>query len=281
MSTPVAFTPAENQLVILMNETFFPPKDFDNTRISFGTPVAVTASDHDTEMEVDGIPGRGYYGSAIVLYTRVSLTQLADQVNLYQQGQFTLATICSMLNAQFNTFLDPTDLVPMTIPSLEAGQYETITLTAAADSVGWKDSVDIVITYGKPALSAVIGSTSLKVNINPLLNGWWSNLSGTNVLYNIDFTSYRDSLAVTQQPWYQNVTYASFADYATIADICHALGLPGIPNAGPYNQLGDYATSQMPGSNPAFDRVVVMGYVPWGEFYPGPLMFHYNQFDKV
>jgi hypothetical protein len=256
-----------------------------NTRISFGTPVAVDAPDHDTEMEVDGIPGRGYYGSAIVMYSRVSLTTLADIVNISSLQPFTLQTIVSMLNAQFDTFLDVTDLETPTIPVLAEGDSEVITLVAAADSPGWKDQVDITITYGKPALNSIIGGDRLNTLADPLQG--FDNLPGyinaVNQLYYIDFTSMRDSLkVVTITPFWPIMSGQGFADYATLSDVCIKLGIPWFPNAGWQNQVADYATSQVPGSNQDFDRVVVMSYVPPGSvFFPGPLYFHYNQFDKA
>lgn len=284
MSTPVAFTPSENQLVILMNETFNPPKVFDNTRISFGTPVAVVADDHDTEIEVDGIPGRGYYGSAIVLYTRVSLTTLEGVVNISSLQPFTLATIVTMLNAEFNTFLDVTDLETPDIPTLAEGDSETITLVAATDSPGWKDQVDIQITYGKPTLSAGLGAKSLSTLKDPLTGyeSWAGYINAAAQLFYIDFTSMRDSIAPKLvSPLWPIFSGYVFSDYATLSDVCTQLGIPWFPAAGWDNQVADYATSEVSGSNQDFDRVVVMSYVPGGVFYPGPLYFHYNQFDKA
>lgn len=275
------FTLSEQKLTDLLNISNLPPKLFDHTRLTYGAPQAVAGSGYDTQVVATGIPGKGYYGDQTISYSRIDLSVLASKVSLFDVNPFTVDSIVSMINAQYATFLETSDLVPPSIPTLtQGGASGTVTLTADTSSIGWKGTVDITITYGKPPLTSVIGSkmlSTLKWADYPYRNG-------LEMLWKIDFTSFRDALAVK---YYQaNPIYLSFngfTDYEKISDICIKLGIPWFPGPGWNQQVSDHATSEVPGSNTAFDRVVVMAPVQAGFFrtYDGALYFHYNNFDKA
>lgn len=276
------FTASEQQLTNLLNQANLPPKLFDNTRLTYGAAEAVTGeSGYDTQVLATAIPGMGYYGTQLIYYTRINLAVLESQVNLYSLTGFTLDTIVSMLNAQFDTFLDVSDIVPMDIPTLSAGQAETITLVAQDGSIGWQGQVDITITYGKPQLNAVVGRKSLSA----LKWGTYPYADGVRMLWNVDFSSYRDAL-LPKQYGTAPYTYQGFSDYQTISDICTKLGIPWFNNAQWWvQQVTDHATSELSDANPAFDRVVVMATVLGGYFsnyqWSRKIYFHYNTFDKA
>lgn len=274
-----AFTPSEVQLTNLLNITNLPPKLFDDTRLMYGVASAVEGDGFDTQVLATAIPGMGYYGDQIISYTRINLAVLAAQVNLFSLSGFTLDSIVAMLNAQFDTFLDVSDIIPLNIPVLNPGDFETITLVATPGSIGWQGQVDITITYGKPQLNAVIGSKTLRVlkwNDYPYRNG-------LEMFQNTDFTSFRDSLARTLAA---NKSFWGFANYAALADVCTKLGFPWFPAPNVSQQVQDFATSQVSGSNTAFDRVVQYGPIQQGQFntyngFDGYIYFHYNTFDKA
>lgn len=273
------FTPSEQKLTDLLNITNLPPKLFDATRLTYGVPEAVTDSpDYDTQVLATAIPGMGYYGEQMIYYRRINLNVLESQVNLYSTDPFTLDTIVSMLNAQFDTFLTTDDLLAQNIPPLSPGNFEVVTLQAAPSSIGWQGQVDITITYGKPNLQAVIGARVLNV----LKWRDYPYRNGLEFLWNTDFTSFRDALAPTQIK-VGSLTYTGMADYASVADVCHRIGVPAFPAPGFYSNVTDHATSELPNANQAFDRVVVYGPIPNGLFatYDGYLFFHYNNFDKA
>lgn len=274
------FTPSGEMLVVLLNETFIPPTIFADTSISFGIPTDAPdgATDYDTVVIGTGIPGRGYYGTAEIHYTRVPLSNLESLVSLNSLDPFTLDVIVSMLNAQYNTFLDDSDLEDVTLPVLNPGDSATVTLTAAPDSLGWKGSVDITINYGKPFIASVVSSRSLAVLSDGLIPG--QPLSGIQMLFDIDFTSYRDSLAVTAYEAGTVWAFNGFADYDTLADVFVRIGLPAFPAPTWSFGVADFPTSQIADSNQDFDRVVVMSKVSSGKFAPGPLYFHYNLLDN-
>lgn len=279
MSNPVYSTVSQsaNKLMILLNETFLPPTIFNDVSITFGTVTAVTASDHDTEVEASGVPGRGYYGSATVMYTRVPLSNLAGLISLYSTTDFTLGSILSAINTQFGTFIDSVDLEAVSIPTLtQGGPPQTLTLVATAASLGWKGQVDITLNWGFPDLKTVIGKTSLGVF------GWMppEQVSGRDLLFNYDFTSWRDSLLPKWFPLGTLSSYQSYGDYATFQGLCASIGIPWFPNGDPGHQVTDNATSAIADSNKSFDRVVIHQPPATSGILTGPLYFHYNVLEN-
>lgn len=274
-------TPSGEKLIVLLNETFSPPTIFSNTRLTFGTPTDAPedATDYDTIVSSSAIPGMGYYGDAEIHYTRVPLANLGD-VTLASLTAFTPATLVAALNAECDAFLDVTDFETFTVPDVSEGSSAPLTLTAASTSIGWKGSITLTVLHDKPQLSSVISVKTLNAIASPNpTNGY---VNGKAFLFNVDFTSYRDAIKPTLQPMFPLPAPGGwgFADYASLADICARLGLPGFPPPQYNAQVADVATSQVPDSNQNFDRVVVYGFVPGGALYPGPLYFHYNLLDN-
>lgn len=270
------FDPSQKKLVLLLNSTFLPPQIFNESRISFGTPVAVTASDHDTEIVATGIPGQGYWGDATIKYTRVPLSRLAGVVSVYSTTQLTLASVVAAMNAEYGTFLTENDFVPQTLPTLQLGDSATVTLVAASTSVGWVGQVDITIAYGLPKLASVVGSKavkSLKFDSYPYPNG-------RDFFWDTDFSSCRDFL----KPQVASLPFGPayvFTNYAKLMGVIQKLGAPPFGQPDNWTDLQDQATSAVPDSNQKFDRVVTMRYAPGGHYGAGPLYFHYNLFDKA
>jgi hypothetical protein len=272
-------TPSGEQLIILLNETFIPPTIFSDTNLVFGTPSAAPedATDYDTVVDVTGVPGRGYFGDAEIHYTRVPLSNLDGLVSLASLDDFTLASIASLMNAAYGTFLDASDFVPQDIASPTQGNSSTVTLVAADTSLGWKGQVDITITHDKPHLNVAISNQRLNV----LTDGASYYLNGRDYLWNFDFTSLRDAIAPKYFPINQSFGYSGFTDFATLADVCTKLGIPAFPQPNWVNtNVADYATSQIADSNKNFDRVVIYAPILGGRFYQSSLYFHYNVLEN-
>jgi hypothetical protein len=274
-----AMTPSGEQLVILLNETFVPPTVFTDINLVFGTPTDAPdgATDYDTVVIATGQPGRGYYGTAEIHYTRVPLSNLEGLLTLYSETGFTLQSICDGLNNEFATFLDPTDFQSVTIPNIPVGGSGQITLVAADSSLGWKGQFDLPLTYGKPQLKGAIASNKLAV-LSDGLSTW---LDGRLFLWNFDFTSLRDAIKPKYYPINQYIGYSGFTDFATLSSVCLKLGIPGFPNPGWVNTgVSDYSTAQIADSNKNFDRVVIYSPVWGGRFYRSSLYFHYNVLEN-
>lgn len=276
-----AMTPSGEQLVILLNESFVPPTIFTDTNLVFGAPTDAPegATDYDTVVVATGQPGRGYYGPAEIHYTRVPLSNLEGLITLYSEAAFTLQNICDQMNSQFGTFLDPTDFQTPTLPTLSPGQSGSATLVAASTSLGWKGQFDIALNYGKPFLNSAIAVKYLNV-LTDALTGTNGYLNGATFMANIDFTSFRDALKPKLYypgSWY---AYWGFTDWPTVQSICNKIGIPAFPGPAWNSQVADYATSQLTAANKNFDRVVVLGPIQGGRFWPSSLYFHYNVLEN-
>lgn len=275
------------QLIILLNETFTPDPLFTDVNLVFGTPQAAPDGSvgFDTTVDVTGIPGRGYWGDAVIQYTRVPLSNLAGLVSLASLDNFTLASIATMMNATLGTFLQEDDFVPQTITTPPLLGSSTITLVAADTSLGWKGSVDITITHDKPHLNNVIAANRLNTMYDAyssaVVNHQPYYKNGRDFLWNYDFTSMRDALKPKYIPITQNYGYYGLSDYATLAAACTKVGIPYFPNASyGWTGVGDYATSQIADSNKNFDRVVILGTIWGGIFYGSSMYFHYNVLEN-
>ena len=271
------FSQSADEIVIALNNQFLPPKLFSDKRLSFDVPQPAAGEDYDTTVIAHAIPGMGYYGDATVRYNRISLAMIGDQTTIVLQSeeQFTLQSICDQINGDREAFLDVVDLEPVTPPTLNPGDTVVITITASASSLGWKDSTTVTLSYGKPQLNAAIRNKSLLVLKSQMATD--GSVNAKALLYNTDFTSYRDAIRPVQRP-YGATFYWGYGNYAALLGVCRQIGVPGFPDANVFAQVQDYATSQIADSNPSFDRVVV-GQVASGPLAPGPIYFHYNNLD--
>lgn len=260
---------SSDKLYQQLNVDELPPIEFITGNVALGTPIPDAGDTWNTRMTLQGIGSstfsvKGYFGVQEILYTRISLSVLAD-VSLHSQAAFTLQSICDQLNASLGTFLEPADFEPVTIPTLASGASENVTLTAAAGSVGWLDSVTITLTNDKPFLNAVIGVRVLGELVSPTVNGVTPGYLITGAF---DFTSLRDALVVNGE--------GTYTDFPALQNVCLALGIPGWTQG----TITDQATSAVPNSDQSYDRVVVQATVSSAKM-SGPLYFHYNNFDEA
>jgi len=258
---------SSDKLVELLNEEFTPQKEFTPENIVFATPAAEVGEDYDTTLLVTGVPGKGYYGDASIKYTRISLAALGTGLQLHSETGFTKQDVVDMINAMRVAFLTPDDLEDFTIPPLNPGESADVTLQARALSLGWVGQNTVTLIYGKPQLASVVGVRDLLERKHP---GGRSDVpSAWAMLYYMDFTSYRDVLLIDPET-------GLYADAAALLDLTARLGVPGWSPFSPY----DRATSEVPGSNQDFDRVVVQNSI-YSASVLGPIYFHYNTFDEV
>lgn len=246
----------------LLNNKFTPQKEITEKNVGFGTPSIDEGEGYNTTMTLTGKPGKGYYNSVEVKYRRVDLSALSDEIEIRKEGQLTLEEICTYLNNGYTAFLSVDDLEPIDIPVLPVGGSDYITLVAKSDSVGWTGSQSVAIHYGKPPLNVALGRTRLSTLTPPGEHADFP--TAWALLYYQDFTCIRDSLKINNQT-------GGYTDRLVVQALVSKLGIPIWVE----NSPRDLPTSGVPGSNPAFDRVVVQEYVGSNEMY-GPLYMHYN-----
>ena len=222
----------------------------------------------NSKIKIDAVPGRTYVGTQTLLYKRIDISEALSDAQLRSVEPFTVQSVIDMVNRQFGLFLIEDDLEPFTPPSLALDESKSLTLVSKSGSFGFMGSVEIDLKYGRTLLESVV-----IIRLLPLFEHPDDPLKGIRsarmMTWGIDFTSLRDSIKV-------DPVTNSYADWATFQTACLYLGLP----AWTQDTIVDKATTEVPDSNPAFDRVVVQANVSNVDI-TGPLYFHYNLLDEV
>lgn len=278
------------RLILLLNDTFNPPKIFSDQRISFGAPNAVDGeATYDTEVQANAIPGMGYYGNALVRYTRVDLS-VHPVLQLASLDQFTIDTICTQFNGLNGSWLTPNDLLAPTIPTIPQDESAPLVLEAAPNSLGYKGTITVTLQHAAPQLASYVHQKALTAPIG-LTFDKYGHATGRDWYWNLDFTSLRDAMVL--KPVYQTYQssrgpfqaqiYTGLTDVQAIYTVLRALGYPvfGAPGGRYskgvyyYQSASDQPTSAVADSNKNFDRVVVIGEGD-GANPSSPVYLHYN-----
>lgn len=267
---------SRNRLFTAMNEQFLPPKLFEDVRIAFGTPEALTEEPYRglTRIQVSGKSGKGYYGSVSLDYRRLDVVSLTDisegMIELRKYNGWTVSDFTRQLNGLFNAGLSDAEIVvndgqPIITP--EPGQSLDTTIRVTADSVAWYGEVPVRITNAKAYFTAMLPEKELDAIQFP--HGKRDYPAAWVSMYYMDFTAYRDAIAI------DSVT-RQFKKPELVLDLMKRLGFPSFE----VSDGVDRATMDVPESNQTFDRVVVLQGTGNQQFY-GPMYFHYNLFDEV
>ena len=251
------------------NEKNSPKRPLTLINVSPQAPVPLAGNEkHNTQVTIEGVPGRVYTGSQTLLYKRISIAEALDGMQLRNTIPFTTQMVLDMVNTQMGLFITEADLEPFTPPPLALNETKTLTLVSKPDSFGFLGEVEISLMYGRTLLESVIGIRILKLFSHPV-DVALGKQCGRMVTWGIDFTSLRDSLL-------PNPLTRSYSDWATFQSACIYLQIP----AWTKGYIADYATADVPDSNQAFDRVVIQAAVN-SAYILGPLYFHYNLLDEV
>lgn len=251
------------------NEKNQPKRPLSLINISPQAPVPLEGNEkHNTQVTIEGVPGRTYVGSQTLLYKRISLTEVLADLQLRNIVPFTTQMVLDMVNTQLGLFITIDDLEPFTPPELALNETAALTLVSKPESFGFVGSVEIELMYGRTLLESVIGIRLLKLFAHPN-NPDLNKQSGRMMTWGVDFTSLRDSMKV-------NPLTRSYTDWATFQSACIYLQIPA------WNQgiIVDQPTSAVPDSNQDFDRVIIQTSVN-SAYILGPLYFHYNLLDEV
>lgn len=251
------------RLIIVLNDQFLPPKEFTEKRLSFGDAQVSTDNDRNTKLEIDGIPGKGYYGAVEVYYNRLVLTDYLTSFSFRSDQLITKETVVTSLAARYGLEISPDDFVDVDIPVLGEGENTYITLEVKPESIQWVGSIQCYLEYGKAWLDASVTQTSLDRLAHP--NPAPTKAYGKMATWGYDFSGIQTALKPTST--------GDYADWGTVATLCAVLGIPQWVKG----KVIDQPTSAVPGSNTDFQRVVIQNQVISG-LMQGPLYFHYNPF---
>lgn len=250
----------------LINEANDPPKPFTERNLRLDLPVIDVGADWNTRLEVEGIPGRGYYGTQEIFYKRIPLETVQRATPLRSDEVLTSQKILDMFNSAMNLFLTLEDLEPFEAPALEEGQNIEITLTSLPTSLGFTGTATFFVEYGKAWLDTVIAIKSLSVLNHPIKVT--NKRSARMLTWNQDFTSLRDSLKLKDD--------GRFAEFAQLQAACAELGIPTWSN-GP---AVDVPTSAVEDANQSFHRVIVQPKVS-SVGMEGDAYLHYNILEEM
>jgi len=252
-----------DRLVLVLNEQFLPPKEFTDKRLTFGQAQVTTENERNTKLEIDGIPGKGYYGGVEVYYNRLQLSDYLTEFTFRSDQQMTKDIVINNLAARYDLDINPDDFVDFDIPVLEEGQNVIITIDVKPESIQWVGSVQCYLEYGKAWLDASVTKTALDRLKHP--NPSPSKTYGRMATWGYDFSGIQTALKPTKN--------GDYTDWDTVQALCSVLGIPSWVKG----KITDQATSAVPAANQAFQRVVIQNTVTSG-LMQGPLYFHYNPF---
>jgi hypothetical protein len=264
----MATTLSQTELLKEINLANTPLRPLNTLNVTFDVPTAETGDDYNTRVTVLAVPGRTYINQVDVLYKRIVLADIAPDAQVRSTEPFTKESIISLLNATFQMFLSVEDLEDFTPPTLQLNETASLTLTAKPESLGWLGSFDVEFMYGRTLLDSIVGLRYLPVLTHPT-DPKLGKKSARVLTWGKDFTSLRDSML-------PDIATGTYKDYAAFSTACGALEIPPWTK-GP---CSDNATSAIPDSNQAFDRVVIQSAIQSSGM-SGDLYFHYNTFDKV
>lgn len=255
-------------IILYLNDVNVPPKTLNGVNVSFGTPeVLDDGGDYNTNVRLDAVPGKGYYGFVQLHYNREQLSALGD-THIQSTTGFTKQMIVDTINSLFSAQMETDDIEDPVIPEIGLGETATVKIIAKSESLGWVGEVDLEFEYAKTALNVIVRSKDLSVlqhsNIYYKSQFQWMPIA--KFLSNdMDFTAFRDYMKPDPN--------GRMIGVATIQTVMAKLGFPGFRPL----TMGDYATSQVPDSNQEFDRVVVLNIETDNML--GPIYLHYNNLD--
>jgi hypothetical protein len=252
----------------LINDTNLPPKEFTERNLRLDLPVTEIGEGYNTKLEIEGIPGRGYYGTEEVFYRRIDLSTINRQTPVRTTVPLTAQVVLDLFNSVTALFLTIDDVEPFTPPVLNDGDSGEVTIVAVENSLGFTGSAVIPLEFGRSWLDSVVGSRNLPVLVHPIVRVDYRR-SARMMTWSKDFTCLRDSLL-------PNPKTGLYSDWSRLQAACLEMGIP----AWAQNGIIDYATSAVSDSNPLFDRVVIQRNVSSAQML-GDLYFHYNILEEV
>lgn len=257
-------TTSSNEVYRVMNTQYQPALSFSTDNTTLSASNQPTNLSYNSQLQVVGKPGHGYYGSVQLDYNRLDLATFPDDIVIGLNGAYTTQDVLTELNLRFNTFVGVEDIEAIPSGSFSSGDPDVpAVLTAVPASLGWIGEQLITLRYKNPSLNKVVTATTLPVltfadYLTPKPEGWV--LSGQ-----LDFSAHYNDLKL-------DAGTGSYTNPSAVQALVTALGWPAFI----LGQIRDVAVSEAgPHANPAFARVIIQDVVV-SDGMVGPLMFHYT-----
>lgn len=216
-----------------------------------------------------GVLGTVYHGYQDFKYQRINLSQAYDFIPVMQSvGASSLYGMLDIVNAFLGLNLTQQDVVDTNVATVAEGAAVNINIQTLPTSLGYTGSMILEFRRIRPLLSSVVRSTALNVQTYDSIDPTQGKRDIGMQMWNVDMSPFNPQTLVGAGGIWKNA--------ATIkAAIQQQFGYTDWPTA-TSQQVIDYATSNYPGANTNFERVVIQKGVV-GATYQGIALFHYNQ----
>lgn len=257
-------TPRE-VLTALINAQNSLPVAVTDSHLYFGRP----RQDVDgvtTILPTVGVIGSEYEGYTDFKYRRIDLAQaFGDTVPVINTpGATSLHRMLPAINQWLGLNLTEEDVQNVNISALAPGQQINLPLQALDQSLGYRGRAYIRFLKKKVFLSVALSQNELD-ELNHVIDPALNKVSIALTMWDIDFTPDRNAIEVINGRW---------KNEAAVQTLLAEHGITGWAES-TANQVKDYSTEEVPGSNKAFRRVVVQTNIDHLN-YAGDAYFHYN-----
>lgn len=210
--------------------------------------------------------GGEYEGYATFRYTRINLSTAFDVIpQISDVGGPTLYSMLNIVNSRLGLNLTEDDVLDTNISYIGAGSRVNVSVAAAPGSLGYTGSFAFLFLRQYINFPGAIPNTRLNT-LNWLSDPTTEKHDVSMMMYDTDFSLNTASIAVRNNTWVSQPAVAALME--------QQFGITDWP-APQVNGVTDYATSNYPGANTNFQRVVVQTGVV-DSTYQGTAMFHYN-----
>ncbi len=260
---------SKERMYVVLNDTFVPPKEFNDKRLRFSTPTVVDKYDRNTMVTIYGIPGKGYYGEVDVYYNRVDVSELLYRFKFKTNIAFNKKNIVESFTNYVQEDFTLDDFSDFETVSLANGDVLDTSIDINPDSLQWIGTLALTLENGLPELETAVGRKSVGLFEHP--NPEYRKRYGRMLGWNVDFTGALDIIGPFKGPDDGIRRRSNYTDWAAVRRLTATLGWP----AWIEGNIVDLPTSQVPEANPKFERVIVQSSGTSGSM-RAPIYFHYN-----
>lgn len=220
-------------------------------------------------LPVTAMLGEEYAGYANLKYKRINLSQIFDVAPIISDvGGPTVYSMLPAISKALGMPFTQDDVVDSNITPINAGEQTNINMIAKSGSPGYTGQFFFRFIRLRITFTDAVKNTVLQALVYPG-HPTVSKVNLSMMLWDYDFSA--DVAAGTLTVNWNN----SWANQTAVANLMKQdFGYTDWP-APQVNGVTDYPTSAYPGSNTAFQRVIVQKGVS-GSTYAGDALFHYN-----
>lgn len=261
----ITTVPYKEKILTLINSVNDVPVPLTEKNLYFGKP-RLAVDGINTLLPTVAVLGEEYEGYVDLQYKRLSFNKIFGDTRpiLADVGAKTLHEMLPAINKCLGLRLTENDVLNQNTGFVGVGEQINIDIRASEKSFAYVGNFVMRFLRTRPPLKNIILKRKLPELSYPIdpIDG---KASLTMATWGLDFSEDTEALKNGWYYWY---------DLNAVKMLMEQFGFPNWP-APVINGVSDYATSQIPTSNKAFDRVIIQKDVVVGN-YKGDAYFHYN-----